>query len=163
MGAGQTVDAYNAFLHNVYIDISSLEEAFILRETQDGKTQRVSINLSKKFVRRIFSRGEWHFNGRFYGEFWHSVDGEYRKDIRIDDVPTIDVHYKRLHPAILASAKGVEFNKDCYNLGETIIPRITSEEQRDAVKLLVLTSINASEREIACRAHRDSSIIKLTN
>ena len=163
MGAGQTVDEYNAFLNNVYIDISSLEEAFILRERQDGKTQRVSINLSKKFVRRIFSRGEWHFNGRFYGEFWHSVAGEYRKDIKIDDVPTINVHYKRVQPAILASAKGVEFNKDCYNLGETIIPRLTSEEQRDALKLLVLTSINPSEREIAYRAHRDSSTIKLTN
>ena len=49
----QTVEAYNAFLHNVYIDISSLEEAYILRERQDGKTQRVSINQSKKFVRRI--------------------------------------------------------------------------------------------------------------
>ena len=59
----QTIEAYNAFLHNVYIDISSLEEAYILRKRQDGKTQRVSINQSKKYVRRIFSRGEWHFNG----------------------------------------------------------------------------------------------------
>ena len=73
LGAGQTVDAYNAFLHNVYIDISSLEEAFILRERQDGKTQLLSIYQSKKLVRRIFSRGEWHFNGRFYGGFWQSV------------------------------------------------------------------------------------------
>ena len=159
----QTIEAYNAFLHNVFIDISSLEEAYILRKRQDGKTQRVSINQSKKFVRRIFSRGEWHFNGRFYGGFWQSVGEEYRKDIRIDDVPTIEVDYKGLHPAILASAKGIEFNKDCYNLGETIIPRLTSQEQRDAVKLLALTAINASEREIVYKAHRDSSKIKLTN
>ena len=65
----QTVEAYNAFLYNVYIDISSLEEAYISRERQDSKTQRVSINQSNKFVRRIFSRGEWHFNGRLYGGF----------------------------------------------------------------------------------------------
>ena len=82
---------------------------------------RLQINQQDKFVKRIFIRGEWHFNGRVYGGFWQSVGEEYRKDIRIDDVPTIEVDYVGLPPAILASAKGVEFNKDCYNLGETIV------------------------------------------
>ena len=159
----ETVEEYNAFLHNVYIDISSLKEPYILRHKKDGKTQRVSINQSKKFVRRVFSRGQWKYNGRFYGGFWQSVGANYRKDIRIDDFPVVEVDYKSLHPAILAAAKGVDFNKDCYNLGEVIIPRLTATEQRAAVKLLVLTAINASERDQAFRAHRDSSDITLKN
>ncbi len=60
--------------------------------------------------------------------------------------------YKSLRPATLAAAKGVELNKDCYDLGEVIIPRLTASEQRDAVKLIVLSAINVSEREIAYKS-----------
>lgn len=156
----ETVKAYNAFLHNTYIDVSTLEEPFIVRE-KDKK--RVAINQSKKSVRRVFSRGKWKYNGRFYGGFWQSINTDYRANIRIDDVPVVEVDYKSLHPAILAAAKGVDFNKDCYDFGEVIIPRLTASEQRAAVKLLVLTAINASERDQAFQAHRDGSDITLKN
>ena len=133
---------------------------FIVRQ-KDNK--RIAINQSKKFVRRVFIRGKWKYNGRFYGGFWQSINADYRANICIDDEPVVEVDYKSLHPAILAAAKRVEFNKDCYDLGEVIIPRLTASEQRAAVKLLILTAINASERDQAFKAHRDSSDITLKN
>ena len=157
----ETLQAYNHFLLNTYIDISSLEKSYIDRQRSDGKTIRVPVNQRSKFVRRIFSRGEWHYNGRFYGGFWQQVGEEYRKDIRIDDVPTIEVDYKGLHPAMIAATKGVNPVGDRYRLEKGLIPRLNSDQQRDAVKLLALTAINANSRTQAFQAHVDASDIKL--
>ena len=64
------LEAYNQLLSDTYIDIATLEEPFVVRTKKDGSTQRIKIDQSKKFVRRIFSRGDWNYNGRFYGGFW---------------------------------------------------------------------------------------------
>ena len=74
------LEAYNRLLQETYIDIATLDESFVVRTKKDGTTQRIRIDQSKKFVRRIFSRGNWVFNGRFYGGFWQQVGSEYRKD-----------------------------------------------------------------------------------
>ena len=67
------LQAYNELLQQAYIDIATLEEPFIVRTKKDGSTQRIKIDQSKKFVRRIFSRGDWNYNGRLYGGFWQQV------------------------------------------------------------------------------------------
>ena len=157
----ETLHAYNHLLRNTYVDISSLEQTYVMRQDTKGKTIRVPVNQRSKFVRRIFSRGEWHYNGRYYGGFWQQVGEEYRKDIRIDDVPTIEVDLKGLHPAIIAATKGVNSLGDRYSLEEGLIPRLNSDQQRDAVKLLALTAINANSRTQAFQAHIDASDIKL--
>jgi hypothetical protein len=157
----ETLHAYNHLLRNTYVDISSLEQTYVIRQDTKGKTIRVPVNQRSKFVRRIFSRGEWYYNGRYYGGFWQQVGEEYRKDIRIDDVPTIEVDFKGLHPAIIAATKGVNSVGDRYSLEEGLIPRLNSDQQRDAVKLLALTAINANSRTQAFRAHVDASDIKL--
>ena len=160
-GMRETLRAYNHLLHNTYVDISSLDKNYVARQDSKGKTIRVPVNQRSKFVRRIFSRGEWHYNGRFYGGFWQQVGEEYRKDIRIDDVPTIEVDFKGLHPAIIAATKGVNSVGDRYNLEEGLIPRLNPDQQRDAVKLLALTAINANSRTQAFQAYVDASEIKL--
>ena len=101
------LEAYNQLLSDTYIDIPTLEEPFVVRTKKDGSTQSIKIDQSKKFVRRIFSRGDWNCNGRFYGGFWQQVGSEYRKDIFINDSPTVEVDYKGLHAAILSAKKGV--------------------------------------------------------
>ena len=133
-GMRETLRAYNHLLHNTYVDISSLDKNYVARQDSKGRTIRVPVNQRSKFVRRIFSRGEWHYNGRYYGGFWQQVGEEYRKDIRIDDVPTIEVDFKGLHPAIIAVTKGVTPVGDRYSLEEGLIPRLNSDQQRDAVK-----------------------------
>ena len=60
------LEAYNQLLQDTYIDIATLEQPFVVRTKKDGTTQRIKIDQSKKFVRRIFSRADWNCNGRFY-------------------------------------------------------------------------------------------------
>ena len=148
--------AYNELLRQTYIDIATLEEQYVVRTKQDGTTQSIKIDQSKKFVRRIFSRASWGLNGRFYGGFWQQVGSEYRKDILINDTPTVEVDYKGLHAAILSAEKGIPTEGDRYDLGSVICPRLDLKQQRKAVKLLVLAAINAKDRTSAFGAFREA-------
>ena len=135
-----------------------MEEPFVVRTKKDGTTQRIRIDQSKKFVRRIFSRGDWRYNGRFYGGFWQQVGSEYRKDIYINDSPTVEVDYKGLHGAILGAEKGTVYDGDRYNLGSIVCSKLNVTQQRKAVKLLVLAAINAKDRSSAFGAFRQAQL-----
>jgi len=150
------LEAYNQLLRDTYIDIATLEEPFVVRTKKDGTTQRIKIDQSKKFVRRIFSRGDWRYNGRFYGGFWQQVGSEYRKDIYINDSPTVEADYKGLHAAILSAEKGIVYGGDRYELGSVVCPKLDKQQQRKAVKLLVLAAINAKDRSSAFAAFRQT-------
>ena len=152
--------AYNSLLQKTYIDIASLEKTYIDRETKMG-LQRIPINQTNKFVRRIFSRGSWTNNGWFYGGFWQQLGQNYRKDIFINDKATIEVDYKGIHPSILSINKGEAFNG--YDLGTVIVPALTKEQQAKAVKLLVLTALSATSKQQAYNAFRSSSDISLAD
>ena len=147
--------AYNALLAETYIDIPTLREPHIDRIKTDGTTQRVPIDQTNKFVRRIFSRGAWDMNGRFYGGWGQQVGKDLRRQIAINHLPTVEVDYKGLHVAILSAKKGViDSPKDRYDLGTQILPQLDLKQQRAAVKQLVLTAINAKSEESAYLAFR---------
>ena len=152
------LEAYNQLLRDTYVDIATLEEPFVVRTNKDGTTQRIKIDQSKKFVRRIFSRGDWNCNGRFYGGFWQQIGSAHRKHIYINDSPTVEVDYKGLHAAILSAKKDVICDGDRYDLGTIVCPRLDKQQQRKAVKLLVLAAINAKDRKSAFGAFRQAQL-----
>ena len=151
--------AYNELLRLTHVDIASLDKPLVIRIKAGGKPQRISINQLGKWVRRIFSRGSWELNGRFYGGWWQLVGEELRKDILIDGSPTIEVDFKGFHVSMLANEAGVlkPFDYDWYDLEECLIPDIDLAKQRKVLKLLVLTAINASSVPQAFRAYRDKA------
>lgn len=150
------LEDYNQLLQDNYIDIATLEEPCVVRTKKDGTTQRIKIDQSKRFVRRIFSRNDWNCNGRFYGGFWQQVGSEYRRHIYINDNPTVEVDYKGLHAAILSAEKGIVSSGDRYDLGTVVCGRLDTQQQRKTVKLLVLAAINAKDRGSAFGAFRQA-------
>ena len=151
-----TLNRYNELLARSHIDISSLDRPYIERKTKDNKIQRVHIGRSNQYVQRIFSRNSWKLNGRFYGGWWQQVGKSYRKDIMIDGSPTVEIDYKGMHVAILASEQGVLMNDsyDWYTLDQIVVRDLDRASQRKALKLLVLTAINASSKEKAFKAYQ---------
>ncbi len=145
--------AYNSLLQKTYIDIATLEKTYIERETKVG-IQRIAINQNNKFVSRIFSRGSWTNNGWFYGGFWQQIGRNYRKDIFINNKPTIEVDFKGIHPSILSINKGKAFID--YELDELILPGLKHDQQTKALKLLVLIALSATSKQQAYKAFRDS-------
>lgn len=150
------LEEYNAFLAETYIDLPQLVDPFITRKQKDGKLQHIPVGQSNKFVRRIFSRSSWSLNGRFYGGWWQQVNKELRKDIAINNLPTVEVDYKGLHVALLSAKRGIGPKPgDRYALKHHLLPNFTAEEQRAILKSLVLTAINAKDDKSAYRAFRD--------
>ncbi len=148
--------AYNSLISRTYIDIGPLEKNYVEHDTKTG-LQRIPINQTNKFVSRIFSRGSWTNNGRFYGGFWQQVGEGYRKNILINDQPTIEVTYKGIHPFILSVSKGEEFGG--YELKKAILPNLNRKQQAKIIKRLVLIAINSTTKQQAYRAFRNRSDI----
>lgn len=144
------VTAYNRLLAETFIDIPLLDHPWIER---DGK--RVAIDRHHQFVRRIFSRGDWGCNGRFYGPWWQQIGSDWRSKIFINDTPTVEVDYKGLHVQILSAEKGVVLDGDPYELPANLIPGAPPELQRTVVKKLVLTALNARTRKAAFASFRE--------
>lgn len=151
------VSQHNEFLQETYIDIPSLKETMLRYADKNGKQRQVHVDQQHKFVRRIFSRKSWEANGRFYGGFWQSVPSNYRSQIAINNLPSVEIDYKGLHVAILAAEKGVEARGDWYDLGRAILPQFDLEQQRKLVKQLVLTAINAPSTKSAYSAFRSDA------
>lgn len=160
------VEAYNNMMQRHYVDVASLREPFIYREVKPSKSdgaslQRIDVNDASKFCRRIFSRGSFEMNGRWHGGFWQSIPKAMRRDIYIDDATTEEIDYSGIHPSILAYEQGQRLTGDRYDLGMRILPAITREQQRAAVKLLVLVAINAKSRKEAFKAYNDKASVTL--
>jgi hypothetical protein len=153
------LEDYNLCLSDHFIDIPGLDRPYIEREVTSGARagdiQRIPIGPSNACVRRVFSRGSWAKNGRFYGGWWQQIERRRRALIHIDDVPAVEVDFRGLHIAILCLETGVPLTDDPYQLPDGLIPEATRDEQRELVKKLVLTAINAKSERAAYFAFRD--------
>ena len=151
--------AYNDLLSRSFIDCPSLEDPFIevpvTKGPETGTVRRQPMDQGHKFTRRIFSRGDWSLNGRFYGGWWQQIGANLRKEIFINDTPTVEVDFRGLHVTILSLEQGVKLEDDPYELPEGTITGVPAPLQRQLIKQLVLIAINAGSRGSAFRSFRD--------
>ena len=89
------VEQYNELLDKTFIDIQSLDTPRI--ELPDKRQRRrsnrpvfVNITHHDKFVRRIFNNSSFADGGRFYGGWWQRIDGKHRRNIRINNMSTVE-------------------------------------------------------------------------
>lgn len=150
---------YNDFLLRTFIDIPTLEQPFIDRPItagpDAGQIDRIPITSNRKFVRRVFSRGSWKLNGRFYGPWWQQIGEDLRSQIFIDDQPTVEIDFKGLHVNLLSLEQGVVIEGDPYDLPGPLFSEVPYHLQRDLVKKLVLKGINAPSKASAFSSFRE--------
>lgn len=151
---------YNALLDKTHIDISDLEEPVIRIKKQGNKRGfTLQIDQKSKFVTRIFNEERWDKGGRFYGGWWQRCPKQFREMITLDHYATAELDYSGLHIVILYAQEGInywaEVNEDPYQLG---INEFDSEiDLRKAVKLLMLTAINADDEKKTFGAFRNQA------
>ena len=148
--------AYNLVLANHFIDVGALEQPRLITGQDHGHDVFQQIDHHHHFIRRIYSRGDWQCNGRFYGGWWQLIGSDHRSSILIDDTPTIEVDFKGLHLQILGAERGVELPTDPYELPLGTVSGAPAELQRKLLKKLILTALNARDRNSAFRSFRDS-------
>ena len=157
--ARELLQSYNSLLRLTQVDIASSDSPLVTsehfnRKSKRYETRRVSLRHDNKFVRRIFYRGNWSLGGRYHGGWWQQVPSELRKDILINDQHTVEVDYSGFHVSIAYGLEGLQPPDDPYTL-KTLVEPLNPKQQRQDVKLLVLTAINAKDRKSADSAFRD--------
>ena len=146
--------AYNALIAASFIDIPSLQEPVIESDVPDG-SRLIRIDGDPPRTRRIFSRGDWKLNGRFYGGWWQRINSNWRGQIFIDDAPTIEVDFQALHINLIYSELGEKLVGDPYVISPIKFPGYPTVLIRNLIKRLVLTAINAKDKSSAYRSFRE--------
>ncbi len=155
------LNSYNQLLAKTFIDIPSLDKPRI--ELPEKKTRRknhrpvfVNITQHNKFVRRIFNNKTFSDGGRFYGGWWQRIDSSLRKDIRMNNVPTVEIDFSSLHVILAYAEAGNDYwnatEKDPYDLPVRGINNPT--HCRDITKLFFLLGFNAKTEQSLFKAFR---------
>lgn len=149
----QVVSDYNDLLARHFIDIRRLNHPWI----DLGNGSRLIIGPARQQVHRVFNRASFSYGGRFYGAWWQECPKSWRREIFINDAPTIEQDYSSLHIALLYARKGINYYTDCegdaYQL-DTPAFLTTPQETRRYAKALMLTAINAKNDRMTFNAFR---------
>lgn len=149
----QVVYEYNALLSRTLIDIRQMEQPWI----ELGEGRRVLFGPTRQRVSRVFNRSSFTKGGRFYGPWWQGCPKEWRKQIFINDAPTIEQDYSSLHIALLYARRGINYyttyDGDAYQLDTP--PFLSSPQMtRKYAKSLLLVAVNAKTDKKAYAAFR---------
>lgn len=144
----ELVRDYNRLLESTFVDMPKLNEPVIVIPTKKkyGKPTPIFISQNEKFIRRIFSNSSWEQNGRFNGGWWQRIPSEHRKDIYINDEPTVEVDYSGLHPVLVYQRKGIDYWKEIKtDPYQTNIKGLSDKDSRTIGKCVLLFSFNMTD------------------
>ena len=156
----EVLRAYNDLLRRTHISLANIDKPYIIRTNNKGETQNIKITSASKTVRRVFSRNDWECYGRFTGGFWQRVGDKdtdetpYRRHIRINNEPTVELDYSSLHPNILTVESGLDPIDDVYTLGHQVVEQYDQTQQRLILKGLMLNLLNAKSYKAAYGAFK---------
>jgi hypothetical protein len=139
----KNVYAYNNLLRRTFIDIPHIPKEGIPTRS---KKRKIRIDLTQKFVARIFNNDSFQEGGRYWGGWWQRLSSKWRKRIRINDRKVVEIDYSGIHIVMLYALKNIDYwskiNTDPYNIKGLE----QSERMRDLLKVVLLSSINAENR-----------------
>ena len=118
----------NRFLlkHCVALDLDDKALEIIkkkkLKELKDKNKEeefKYSLNYSKVYLSRIFSRNSLELGGRFYRGWWQSLPKKFRPHITIDGKKTSEVDFSTMSLRILYAKENIKIpdNRDLYDIG----------------------------------------------
>ena len=128
-----------ALLRN-WVDLELPDEEFEgLGWLMVAEKDRLPLDLSRRTLYRVFNNRSFEQGGRFYGGWWQSVPRKYRRLIRINGKPTVELDYKAIHPRILYALEGIACPVDPYDIG-------LDPKHRELVNEVLNKMINAPDR-----------------
>lgn len=116
--------------------INSVEEA-----TSKGKPFSYErVNFTNTRLYRTFNSPDWSHGGRFYGGWWQTIPGGFRKHITINDKPTCEYDFSAIHLRLLYGRVGVPVPH-----AHAPYDRPYGEGYREAVKAAFNVMLNAKK------------------
>lgn len=151
----------NHVLHRHWPDIELSREEWdhlqerLAQERLALDSKRNPIDLSKRYLYRVFNNGTFDMGGRFYGGWWQNVPSSLRPYIRIDGKRTVEIDYSSIHPRILYAKERLSVPEDPYDIG--LDPRF-----RKAVKQTFNALVNAPSNHISPVSSFDADAIGMS-
>ncbi len=135
------------------IDQFEFEELNIRLSKHPDKYKR-PIDLSNKYLYRVFHDSGFDKHGRFYGAWCMGIPENYRERIMIDRMPSVEFDFKSIHPSILYCREGIDIpEEDLYFLpGYGIDPKDSNDPIRKFIKGIMLIAINSKGDDSTFRA-----------
>lgn len=156
----KVVARYTKALEESHIDVSLL-----------GYHKPIKIDLTKKFVRRVFNNSTINNGGRLAGAWWLNCPKAIRQRILLNRLETHEIDLTALHPILLYAKKHIDYfqqkGSDPYQCVDikTILNRDLTETEikqfRSFFKAMFMMLINNNEEHKAKQALRD--LIKAEN
>ena len=149
----KSTHAINEHLEKTFIDLFlndyELEELGerMTEKAKENPLQHFHLDLTAKYLKRIFNNSSLRDGGRFYGSWWQSVPSEYRQYISMNGDYVVELDYSSIHIHLLyAQIQQQSFMEDHYVFGKL------SEQWRPMTKKMVNILINAGTRTSAVKA-----------
>ncbi len=151
LGMRARLSEWNSFAAGHWSDIFLPDEEFaaLLRRPVDadeeeeaaaaGEERGPVLDLTKRFLYRVFNNGSFDEGGRLYGAWWQWLPSDYRKFITINGSPTAEVDYSNMHTVMLYANVGQQPPEDAYTL-----PGV-DPAYRKIIKKTFFQMINAGE------------------
>lgn len=135
-----------------------------LKRKKDIKKSNVDFTRDQLY--RIFNNRSFELGGRFYGGWWQNIPKDFRKYIKINHKPTVELDYSGHHIRMLYALEGLQPPDDPYDihgydrdtLKEAMMIMINSPTRRKATKKIGHMVADNSTQLISAMTERHSQI-----
>jgi len=103
----QDTDTIHVYRNQVHMINEWIGSGEITYHPIEGRTG-LRVDLSDRYLRRIFTRERFDSGGRLFGGFWQNLEKRCRKGLMIDGEPAWEIDYRQVAPRILYSIAGVK-------------------------------------------------------
>ena len=154
-GASKINDLLEKTFIDLFLDEYELEDLQIRmsEKAQKDPFAHAHLDLTRKYLRRIFNNGSLEQGGRFYDGWWQSIPSEYRQYIALNGDYVVELDYSSIHIHLLYA----QIQQTCHMEDHYVFGKL-SREWRPVTKKMVNILINARSRESAVRAATDQGL-----
>lgn len=135
----RNIDEINDLLRSSDIGLLS----HVVRAGDPLRVGNTTVVAASGLLHRVFNRCSFSLGGRFFGVWWQNIPSEFRADISINGIGTIELDYPYLHPSLLYLEAGRQMHGDPYDLAGW---------PRRVVKIAFNALVNADTPQAALRA-----------
>jgi hypothetical protein len=150
----QDIEQINSLISNSWIDLQVTDDIYLELCNQTNKF----LDLTRNRLCRIFNNSSFDEGGRFFKGWWQEIPKEFRRFIKIDDQPTVELDYSGMNVALLYAERNIPFPEfDPYEVdgferevSKKAFQIILNTENRSQALLVLLNdrNINLTREEI---------------
>ena len=111
--------------------------------------ERLTCHINYEVLHRVFNNGSFDLGGRFFGAYHIGLGKDFRRQMKVNGEPTVELDYSALHIRMLYHMEGIDYREDPYSV------LCEKDQDRKMYKLLQLIAINAANEKQALAATRD--------